>query len=452
MTHTTPPPSRREFLAALGLTALGTTLPANLVAREQTSAVLADSPRELKATGSDLGSLWPEVEKIAETNRYADSFLSGRFRTFAEFQSLARDKLLEVLLYRPERVDTRPEVLERLDCGEYIREKITFSTSPSMRVPAYVLIPKHLKAPAPAIVDLHSHGGMFLFGKEKVMDLGMNHPAMTAYHQENYDGRPTATALVRRGYVVISIDAFMFGERRAIMDPDLKSGWDRSKYSMDDVRELNQVCRSKEATLVKALTFAGATWPGLVFWDDLRTVDYLVTRPEVDPRRIGCVGISMGGYRSIFLSALDSRIRAGCVVGFMSTVQSMIHAHLDTHSWVHFLPALHRYLDWPDVASLTAPRSLMVLQCSRDGLFPLTGMKESLEKIATVYEQAGVKDRFTGRFYDVPHQFTRQMQDDPYDGFAAAACRWMTVQVRAGAPFTFRQRMENRMGNDRRKP
>ena len=417
MTQTTPPPSRREFLAALGLTALGTALPATSVSAEQTSAVLTDSSRDLEATGSDLGSLWPEVEKLAEANRYADSFLSGRFRSLAEFQSIARDKLLEMLLYSPERVDARPELLERVDCGDYIREKITFSTSPSMRVPAYVLIPKSLKVPAPAIVDLHSHGGMFLFGKEKVMDLGKNHQAMTAYHQENYDGRPTATALVRRGYIVISIDAFMFGERRAIMDADLKFGWDRSKYSIGDVRELNQVCRSKEATLVKALTFSGATWPGLVFWDDLRTVDYLVTRPEVDPKRIGCVGISMGGYRSIFLSALDSRIRAGCIVGFMSTVRSMIHAHLDTHSWVHFLPALHRYLDWPDVASLAAPRSLMVLQCSLDGLFPLTGMKESVEKLATVYDQAGVKDKFTGRFYDVPHRFTLQMQDDAFAWF-----------------------------------
>lgn len=63
-------------------------------------------------------------------------------------------------------MDPSPEVLERVDCGEYTREKILFSTSPILRVPAYVLIPKNLKGPAPAIVDLHSHGGMFLFGKE----------------------------------------------------------------------------------------------------------------------------------------------------------------------------------------------------------------------------------------------------------------------------------------------
>ena len=70
---------------------------------------------------------------------------------------------------------------------------------------------------------------------------------MTAYHEHNYDGRPTATALVRRGYVVITIDAFMFGERRVLLDADLKSGWDRSRYSLDDVKHLNQQCRAKES-------------------------------------------------------------------------------------------------------------------------------------------------------------------------------------------------------------
>jgi hypothetical protein len=92
----------------------------------------------------------------------------------------------------------------------------------------------------------------------------------------------------------------------------------------------------------------------------------------------------------------------------------MIRAHLDTHSFVHFVPHLHRWLDLPDVVSMTAPRHLLVQQCSRDGLFPLSGMKAAVEKIAAVYEKAGVKDRFAGRFYDVPHEFNRAMQDDAF--------------------------------------
>src|SRR5262249_19417237 len=245
-------------------------------------------------------------------------------------------------------------------------------------------------------------------------DLGNNHPAMTTYHERNYDGRPTATALVRRGYVVITIDAFMFGERRLLLDADLKLGYDRSKYTLDDVTRLNQECRAKETTLAKSLAFAGASWPGIVFWDDMRTIDYLVTRPEVDPKRIGCLGISMGGYRTIYLAALDERIKAACIVGFMSSVRPMLKAHIDTHSWVHFLTGLHRYLDLPDVSSLTAPRALMVQQCSQDKLFPPEGMKAAVERIAAAYEKAGCKEQFAGRFYDAPHQFTRAMQDDAF--------------------------------------
>lgn len=376
---------------------------------------LADPARELRPSSADLGSLYADVERLAANRPYEFAFTGNRFRDLDEFKKAGRDKLFELLLYRPEPAPLRAEVVDRVERDTHIRERVLFNTSPHFRIAAYVLIPRNLRGRAPAIVDLHSHGGMFLFGKEKVIDLGRNHAAMTEYHNRNYDGRPTATELVRRGYVVISIDAFMFGERRLIMDADLKHGWDRSRYSLEEVSRLNQQCRAKETTLVKALTWAGLTWPGIVFWDDIRTVDYLVSRPEVDRERIGCIGISMGGYRSCFLAALDDRIQSACVTGFMSTLRPMIQAHVDTHSWVHYVPGLQKYLDLPDVALLHAPKPLLVQQCQQDRLFPLAGMRASLERIADGYAKAGAKDRFTGRFYDEPHIFTRRMQDDAID-------------------------------------
>jgi hypothetical protein len=78
------------------------------------------------------------------------------------------------------------------------------------------------------------------------------------------------------------------------------------------------------------------------------------------------------------------------------------------------VPALHRYLDLPDVASLAAPRALLVQQCARDQLFPPEGMKEAVETIAAVFEKAGAAKQFSGHFYDVPHRFTRAMQDDAF--------------------------------------
>ncbi|MDB5390152.1 MAG: putative dienelactone hydrolase [Planctomycetaceae bacterium] len=406
------PADRREFLASLGwLPFLGAT---GLAVGEGSSQVFADPARELLPSSADLGTNFSFVEQIAATCRPSLFPIGQKVEFNAAFRTAAREKLREVLSYEPDRVDFRPEVVERVDCGDYWRERVLISTTPWFRIPAYVLIPKGLKNPAPAIVDLHSHGGMFLFGKEKVIDLGTNHPAMTKYHQQNYAGRPTATALVKRGYVVITIDAFMFGERRVLLDEDLKFGWDRSKYSLDDVQQLNQKCRAKESTIAKSLVLAGATWPGVVNFDDRRVVEYLTTRPEVAAARIGCVGISMGGYRSAYLAANDERIKAACVVGFMSSMRPMLKSHVDTHSWIHFLPGLHRLMDFPELVSLTAPRALFVQQCSQDRLFPLAGMQSSVQRIAELYESAGSRDQFLGRFYDEPHHWTIAMQDEAF--------------------------------------
>jgi len=381
------------------------------------SAAPTDLPRSATPSQADLGANFELVRALDPGAAYPGSFLSGRFPSLEAFTTQGRSSILEAYGYRPAPVAPAAEVVDRFEGPDFIREKVVFSTTPHFRVPAYVHIPKRLTSPAPAIVDLHSHGGMFLFGKEKVIDFGRNHPAMTTYHASNYESRPTATALVKRGYVVITIDAFMFGERRVLMDADLAAGWERAAYSLDDVARLNRVCQSKESTLAKTLTVLGMSWPGVVAWDDMRTVDYLVSRPEVDPARVGCVGVSFGGWRSLFLSALDPRIRAGCVVGFLSTIRSMLRRHVDTHSWVHFVPGLHRHLDLPDVASLNAPRPLLVQQCRRDALFPLEGMEAAVQTVAEVYARAGLANRFTSRFYDVPHQFTVQMQEDAFAWF-----------------------------------
>ncbi len=419
---------RRQFMEACGGVAaasllIGSEGACGAVVSAGTSRPPADLVQPSEPTRADIGSLFRPIDEMANSSRFEYSFLNGRFSSLAEFKTAGRRKLLECFGKRPPKVDPRPVVVERRDMGTFIREKIVFSTTPHLRVPAYLHLPKAaMNRPHPAIVDLHSHGGMFLFGKEKVIDLGENHPVMQQYHAKVYGGRPTTTELVRRGYVVITIDAFMFGERRLMLDQDLKYGWDRSNYSLEDAHYLNGVCRSKEATLVKSLTLAGYTWPGIVTWDDVRTVDYLTTRPEVDPQRIGCLGVSMGGHRTLYLAGLDERIAAACVVGFMSTAKPMIQAHVDTHSFVHFVPLLHQFLDLPDVVSMMAPKPLMVQQCREDGLFPQQGMVDSLERIAAVYDKAGVGQRFAGRFFPGPHRFDQTMQDTAFD--------WLDEQLR----------------------
>lgn len=367
-----------------------------------------------EAWHADSGPLFPVIEALAPAAEYPLSFLQPHFRSVEKWRAEARAAVLAALGPAPRAAAPEPAVELRFEENGIVFEKLSFCTAPGVRVPAYLLRRRDLRTPAPAVVDLHSHGGMFLFGKEKVIGFHGNHPAMREYHEANYGGRPTATELARRGYVVITIDAFPFGERRYVAPGELPAGWERAKLSLEDVRRLNAQCRAKESTIVKTLAYAGLTWPGVTAWDDIRTVDYLCTRPEVDVRRIGCVGVSFGGWRSLFLGALDSRIRACCIAGFLSTVRPMMRSHMDTHSFVHFVPGLHRHMDLPDVAGLRAGKPLMVLQCRGDALFPPEGMQAAVEKLKGIYGKAGAGDLLAARFYDGPHRFDAGMQDEAF--------------------------------------
>ncbi len=373
--------------------------------------------RDGSCSGSDSGSIYSEIKMLADQCRYPLSWLETPYRDAASYRAAVRIKLFELFHYSPPPVSPAPEVLGRWEFPDYVQERIQFSTTPWFRVPAYVLIPKGRKRPHPAVVDLHSHGGMFLYGKEKVMPVpGGEHPAITRYRRDNYEGRSTSLALCLRGYVVMSIDSFYFGERRTLFDADAqKLGADRSKYSLEDVDYLNRKSSQGESALTRSLFWAGTTWQGIVHWDDIRTVDYLASRPEVDPSRIGCLGISMGGYRTDFLAALDDRIQCAVSVGWMSTLRHLIRRYVVAHSYIHFLPGMARFLDLPDVIGCRAPRPLMVQQCNKDGLYPLDGMQESVRKIAAIYEKAGASPNFEGRFYDHPHLFSLKMQEEAFD-------------------------------------
>ncbi|MFO0796337.1 MAG: hypothetical protein U0804_02605 [Gemmataceae bacterium] len=95
-------------------------------------------------------------------------------------------------------------------------------------------------------------------------------------------------------------------------------------------------------------------------------------------------------------------------------VPPMRKAHLDTHSFVHFLPGLHRLMDFPDLAALAAPRVLLVEQCRQDRLFPPEGMTAAVDRIAEAYAAAQCPAHSEGRVYEEPHRFTRAMQDDAF--------------------------------------
>ena len=159
---------RREFLAGLGLLPLLGS--AGLTNGGDETKLIADPTRPLQPSAADLGTNFAAVEQIAAACQPSVFPIGKEIDFNPAFRAAARARVRDVLSYEPPHVDFKPEVVERVDCGDFWRERVLIATTPWFRIPAHVLIPKNLKTPAPAIVDLHSHGGMFLFGKEKVID------------------------------------------------------------------------------------------------------------------------------------------------------------------------------------------------------------------------------------------------------------------------------------------
>jgi hypothetical protein len=224
--------SRRQFCQAIG----GSGLLADAASRG-----LVQQERTAEATpGSHIGSLYPFVQQQADRSKLELSFLRSDFRDLGTWQTKARATVLERLSYAPPPVAPAADVIRREDRGDYVQETLTFQTTPDLRVPAYVLIPKKAKLPAPGIVALHCHGGFYVWGKDKVVEVDHEHPALTEYKQELYQGRSVASELVRRGYVVIIIDAFYWGERRMLLDEDAPSYRDPQRMTKADISDFNR--------------------------------------------------------------------------------------------------------------------------------------------------------------------------------------------------------------------
>jgi dienelactone hydrolase len=407
--------TRRRFCQSVGSSSL--LLPPSFVASEfpaplQTTSAAPDA--------SHIGNLYPFVQKQADRSPLELSFLHSRFRDPASWQKIARARVLDCLCYSPPSIAPAPEIIQRTDRGDYIEEYLTFQTTPDLRVPGYVLIPKKRSLPAPALVVLHCHGGAYVWGKEKVVAVENEHAALTDFKNRLYEGTSIATELVRRGYVVITIDMFYWGERRMLVDGDPLSFREPQRMSPEEVDAFNRRSSQNEQLVARSLMTAGITWPGVVLWDDLRTVDYLASRPEVDRRRLGCVGLSVGGYRSFLLAALDNRIKAAVDVGWMTAYASNIRRHVvNTVGFTFHIPGLYRYLDLPDLAALIAPRSVLVMNGSKDTLFPRDGVEKAFAKIESCFRKAGVPGRQRCRWYDVPHQFNREMQAEAWEWLGA---------------------------------
>lgn len=427
------PVSRRRAIGTLGALALPwDQLLAQSAGAPSAAGTNAPAGAGAAALPPDLVNLHPIIQGIADQRPLKLSFLDSQWRELEGWKKIARPIFRERLSYNPAPVPLRGELRHREERDGFTLEVVDISATAGYTIPARVLVPKGRRGRLPAVVAIHCHSGRYTWGHEKVV----SHPGDSAALLEMRNGtyvRPWGEAVARRGYVVIVIDGFYFGERRLKVEelapsrviPEaqefFKAALKAPRDSAEWYRAINRTCSLYESLTAKNLFTAGATWPGLHTWDDMRSVDYLLSRSDVDPNRIGAAGLSIGGLRTAHLIAADPRIKAASVTGWMTQFAAQHRNHLRNHTWMIYIPGLYGAMDFPDAASLHVPGALLVQQCSRDILYPLAAMQGAVDRLAKVYAKAGIPERFRGTFYDKPHVFHPDMQEETFDWFD----RWL---------------------------
>ena len=273
--------------------------------------------------------------------------------------------------------------VSREDRGEFFVEKFQFDNEAGATVPGYVLIPKNLKGKAPAILFCHWHGGDYEIGKEELF-------------QTRHTPEAFGPTFVRRGFVVLGIDAYCFGERNG-QGP----GGPEEKGN------------NGELSASKFNLWAGRTLWGMILRDDLMALDYLASRPEVDANRIGVTGISMGATRTWWLLALDERLKTGVAVACLTRYQNLIeHESLKAHGIYYFVPGFLKHFDTEAVVALIAPRPVLFMTGGEDGGSPVDGIHAIEAAVRPAYRLYGKEQDFQSTIYEgLGHVYTREMWD-----------------------------------------
>ena len=329
---------------------------------------------------------------------------------FGQWASQARALLARGLHYDPGTLNLNATTTARWETDSFIRETIEFNTTPWFRVPGYFYTPKNVPLPAPALVVFHEWGGPLLFGADRVSGPSV-HPAIDEHRKQFTSGRAIADWFASQGYAVIVIDAYHFGRRAPRGVNGLPETYDPAKLDGETLKRYDGLVRDALYYGLRQLNWAGTTWAGVNYGDDTRCVDYLLSRKEVDPNRIGCTGLSGGGWRTNILAALDQRIKAAVSVGWMTTGDTQqpynVAGAIGTFC---LLPGVWNRIDVPDLISMAAPRAIMVVSGTRDLLFPPLGQQEAARQIADVYSWSGYPSRFRNYTPEKEHCYDSDIQ------------------------------------------
>lgn len=314
-------------------------------------------------------------------------FVEAVPKTIAEWgkrRSALRSTLRRLLGGWPPLFTPKAEVLGRAPHPGYTLERIRFDNGAGAAVPGYVLVPEGRRAPGPAILYNHYHGGEYANGKEEVI--------RRAFSLLDF---ATGEELARQGYLVLAIDSYAFGERR----------WSGPGGPGEEGR-------AAEWSLFKDFLWRGRTLWGMMVRDDLLALNYLSSRPDVDPKRIAAMGMSMGSTRSWWAAAMDDRIKVTVSVACLTRYQNLAAngAH-SQHGFYYFVPGmLKEKIDTESVAGLIAPRPHLTLTGAADEGSPFEGVQLVNDFQRRLYALYGRPGSFRGILYPgVGHKYTPEM-------------------------------------------
>jgi fermentation-respiration switch protein FrsA (DUF1100 family) len=299
---------------------------------------------------------WFEAQLAAASP--ADPCPAGDRAAVRAWQRRARRRLVRRLGPQPAAVPLRMEIRESTDAGRYQRQLIAYDSDAHMSVPAWLLVPHHRTRPGPAVLAQHGHGP----GKDDVCGLTSG--------PDSDEGHDYAHRLAERGYVVLAPDLRTFGERADWNPPNL--------YGCD----LSHV----HATLL------GHSLLALDLWDLARGLDLLAGHPLVDPKKMGMVGLSQGGTCTLFLAAVDRRVRAAVVSGYVNEWATCAAIPWNMCG-SQALPGIVGDLDHADLGALVAPRPLLIESGSDDPIFPAPAADRAHVRLDSVYQALGAADR-----------------------------------------------------------
>ncbi len=290
-----------------------------------------------------------------------------------------KDTLLEAIGIFPKGEQTgAPEILERVDCGDYFRERVRLTALPGLSFAAYVLIPKKHRDRYPAVLAIHGHG----YGSREIV--GLTPDGEVNKEAPNIHGN-FAIQLVKRGMLVVAPDVIGFGER--MLDED--QGKDPRR---------NSSCYK----LATSLLLYGKTLTGLRTAELLTALDYLAARADVERSQIGAMGFSGGALLAWICASLNERIRATVLTGFPGTFKGTIMEVF--HCVDNYTPGLLAQAELPEWISLISPRGLFVESAADDPIFPSTSAREAIEWLRTRYEEDGSADRFAFDTFEGVHE------------------------------------------------